>query len=52
MATMTLIMGPKKGSSNYIRKGGRNVVITTMELMKEIIATLGNGIRVTDLDTQ
>ena len=45
-------MGPKKCSSNSTGKEKRSVIRTTIELKKEIIAMLENGVRVSDLKAQ
>ena len=45
-------MGPKKRSSNSTRKEKKNVVRTTIELKKEIIAKFENGVGMSDLATQ
>ena len=42
-------MGPKKSNSNSTGKEKREVVRTTIELRKEIIAKFENGVRVSDL---
>ena len=48
----TLTMDPRKGSSNSTGKEKKNVVRTTIELKKGIIANLNNGVCVTDLAAQ
>ena len=45
-------MGPRKSSSNSTGKEKRKVVRTIIELKKEVIAKLMNGVRVSDLVAQ